>query len=197
MLQTYETIFILQPELTEEEMDSTVGTFEELLKERKAEVAKTEKWGKKRLAYRVRRFWEGFYVLFEYTSDGATLDELERRLRIHDNVIKWMSVRKDPRAAAEEERRAARMAKAASMRPDGDSDGDDRPRRSYDDDRPRRSFDDDDRPSHSRGRRDDRPERPARRPAPARPAAKAAAAGEASATAESRPKTSTDEEDAS
>lgn len=116
MQQIYETIFILQPELTEEEMESTVGLFEELLKEQKADLHKTEKWGKKRLAYRVKKFWEGFYVYLEYTSSSDVVNELERRLRIHDNVIKWMSVRKDPRAAAEEERRAARMAKAAAQR---------------------------------------------------------------------------------
>ncbi len=128
MQTIYETIFILQPELTEEQVDATVGGFEQVLKDAKAELHKTEKWGKKRLAYRVKKSWEGFYVLLEYTSPAAAVSELERKLRIHENVIKWMSVRKDPRAEAEEARRAARMARAQTAggrRGEGDGMGDD------------------------------------------------------------------------
>ncbi len=128
MQTIYETIFILQPELTEEQVDTTVGGFEQVLKDARAELHKTEKWGKKRLAYRVKKSWEGFYVLLEYTSPAAAVSELERKLRIHENVIKWMSVRKDPRAEAEEERRAARMARAqmaGGRRGEGDGLGDD------------------------------------------------------------------------
>ncbi|HXI04374.1 MAG TPA: 30S ribosomal protein S6 [Candidatus Saccharimonadales bacterium] len=125
MQTTYETIFILQPELTEEEVDTTVGTFEQVLRDQKAELRKTEKWGKKRLAYRVRKFWEGFYVLMEYDASGATVMELERRLRIHDNAIKWMSVRKDPRADAEEARRAARLAQTQRASGKSSDDGGD------------------------------------------------------------------------
>jgi small subunit ribosomal protein S6 len=111
-MQIYESIFILQPELTEEEMESIVGTFEQVLTDQGATLQKTEKWGKKRLAYCVRKYWEGFYILLEFTASSEALAEFERRLRIHEHVIKWLSVRKDPRAAAEEERRAARMARA-------------------------------------------------------------------------------------
>jgi small subunit ribosomal protein S6 len=126
MQTIYETIFILQPELTDEQVEAAVGTFEQVVKSAHGELRKTEKWGKKRLAYRVKKSWEGFYVLFEYASPAAAVAELERRLRIHENVLKWISVRKDPRAEAEEERRAARMARAqrAGGRPgEGDDEG--------------------------------------------------------------------------
>jgi len=107
----YEIIFILQPNLSEEEAEAVIKSFEQVLTDQKATLVKSERWGKKRLAYRVRRFWEGYYVFFEYVAQNAALVELERRLRIHDHVIKYLSVKKDPRAAAEEERRAARLAR--------------------------------------------------------------------------------------
>ena len=107
----YETLFILQPNLSEEEAEAVIKSFEQVLADQKATLVKSERWGKKRLAYRVRRFWEAYYVFFEYVAENTALVELERRLRIHDHVIKYLSVKKDPRAAAEEERRAARLAR--------------------------------------------------------------------------------------
>lgn len=111
MQQSYETIFILQSELTEEDTESVAKVFEQVLAEQGSRLMKSERWGKKRLAYRVRKFWEGYYVFFEHVSTRDALTELERRLRIHEHVIKWMSVRKDPRAEAEAARKAARLAK--------------------------------------------------------------------------------------
>ena len=110
-MEPYETIFILQPELTEEDAESVAKGFEEILASEKVSLVKSERWGKKRLAYRVRKHWEGYYIYFEHNSPPAVLTEFERRLRIHEHVIKWMSVRKDPRAAAEDERKAVRLAK--------------------------------------------------------------------------------------
>lgn len=107
----YETIFILQPNLSEEDTEALAKSFEQVLSDQKATLTKSERWGKKRLAYRVRRHWEGFYVFFEYAASHTAVLELERRLRIHEHVLKFLSVRKDPRAAAEEERRAARLAR--------------------------------------------------------------------------------------
>lgn len=158
-MHAYETIYILQPELTEEDVETLAKGFEEVLAAGKSEVTKSERWGKKRLGYRVKRFWEGYYLFLEHSSTPGALAELERRLRIHEHVIKWMSVRKDPRAAAEEERRAARLAKmqqrAATSRSDDDDDRHrDRDDRGRDRDRDR---DDRGRDRHDRGRdRDDR-----------------------------------------
>jgi small subunit ribosomal protein S6 len=102
-MQAYETIFILQPELTEEDAESVAKLFEQVLADAESTLVKSERWGKKRLAYRVRKFWEGYYVFFEHAS---TPD-----LRIHEHVIKWISVSKDPRAEAEEARKAAKLAR--------------------------------------------------------------------------------------
>lgn len=107
----YETIFIIQPDLSEEDAEALAKTFEQVLVDQQSTLNKSERWGKKRLAYRVGRHWEGYYIFFEYSGVHTALVELERRLRIHEHVIKFLSVRKDPRAAAEEERRAARLAK--------------------------------------------------------------------------------------
>jgi small subunit ribosomal protein S6 len=111
-MHEYETVFILQPNLTDEEAEALTKSFEGVLSEHSATLVKSERWGKKRLAYRVKNHWEGNYVFFEYVSAPAVVTELERKLRIHEHVLKWISVRKDPRSAAEEERKAARLAKA-------------------------------------------------------------------------------------
>jgi len=110
-MQEYETTFILQPELTEEDVEALAKSFEQVLADQKATLVKSERWGKKRLAYRVGRHWDGYYIFFDYLGPNAAMVELERRLRIHEHAIKWLSVKKDPRAAAEEERKAARLAK--------------------------------------------------------------------------------------
>lgn len=115
----YETIFILQPNLTEEDAEGRIKAFEQVLADHSATLVKSERWGKKRLAYRVGKHWDGYYAFFEFVADHATVLELERRLRIHEDVIKFLSVRKDPRAAAEEERRAARLARLQKAGPGG------------------------------------------------------------------------------
>lgn len=111
-MHEYETIFVLQPNLSEEEAEALAKSFEQVLSDQKATLAKSERWGKKRLAYRVGKHWDGYYIFFEYTGQHAAVLELERRLRNQEHVIKWLTVRKDPRAAAEEERKAARLARA-------------------------------------------------------------------------------------
>jgi small subunit ribosomal protein S6 len=107
-MQKYETLFVLQPGLSEERVDETVATFESIIPETKGKHLKTDKWGKRKLAYRIGPHWEGWYVRYEYEGDGAVQRELERRMGISDDVIRHLTTRVDPRMEAEIERRAER-----------------------------------------------------------------------------------------
>ncbi|HNX30724.1 MAG TPA: 30S ribosomal protein S6 [Holophaga sp.] len=99
-MRRYETIFIASPVLTDEQVDDLVRNFEGIIAEQGGELLKTDKWGRKKLAYEVQKFSEGYYTLFELNAGPSLIAELERRFRNHDSVIKFLSVRMDEQAKA-------------------------------------------------------------------------------------------------
>ncbi len=105
-MRLYETIFIASPTLTDEQSDELVKHFEGVIAEQGGELLKTDKWGRKKLAYEVQKFSEGYYTLFQMNAGPKLVAELERRFRNHDSVIKFLSVRLD------EEQKAADRNKA-------------------------------------------------------------------------------------
>ena len=117
-MRRYETIFIASPTLTDEQVDDLVRHFEGIIAEQGGELLKTDKWGRKKLAYEVQKYSEGYYTLFEYQAGSALVAELERRFRNDDPVIKFLSVRMDEQAKAAErqkvryERESKRKAQA-------------------------------------------------------------------------------------
>lgn len=117
-MRRYETIFIASPVLTDEQADELVRNFEGIIAEQGGELLKTDKWGRKKLAYEVQKYSEGYYTLFEMNAGPALIAELERRFRNNDAVIKFMSVRMDEQAKAADrqkvryEREAKRKAQA-------------------------------------------------------------------------------------
>src|ERR1035437_9644374 len=108
MQRTYEVMFIVRPDMTEEDHDKLVGTLEGHVATAGGTVKNVERMGKRRLAYVVRKFQDGIYVLLTLEGDGAMVKELERRLRVTEPVIKFITVRVD-----EEQKR---MAKVKAMR---------------------------------------------------------------------------------
>jgi small subunit ribosomal protein S6 len=100
MMRRYETIFIASPVLTDEQVDELVRNFEGIIAEQGGELLKTDKWGRKKLAYEVQKFSEGYYTLFEMNAGPSLVAELERRFRNHDSVIKFLSIRMDEQAKA-------------------------------------------------------------------------------------------------
>jgi len=94
-MRQYESIFIASPELAEEQADELVKYFEGIIAEQGGELLKTDRWGRKKLAYDVKKFSEGNYTLFELKAGPKLIAELERRYRNHENVIKYLSVRID------------------------------------------------------------------------------------------------------
>src|SRR5215471_13672853 len=104
MQRIYEVMFIVRPDMPEEEQEKLIATLESQVSGAGAKVANVERMGKRRLAYLVRKFNEGIYVLLTVEGTGAVVAELERRLRVTEPVIKFITVRVD-----EEQKRLAKV----------------------------------------------------------------------------------------
>ena len=120
----YDLVFICRPDTPEEEVNKIVTTLEHVVAERGGKVEKLEKWGTRKLAYRVSKHREGFYVyLMLRGNQGEMIKELERRLKVSDPVIKYMTVRLDEelkrlqKLTARRERRAARRPRKPAAQP--------------------------------------------------------------------------------
>jgi len=94
-MRKYEVMFIVNPNVIEEEIDKINSQLEGVITAAGCQVEKIEKLGKRRLAYMVDKFRDGSYVLFVIDGNGAIIKELERRLRVMDAVIKYITVRMD------------------------------------------------------------------------------------------------------
>jgi small subunit ribosomal protein S6 len=95
MNRTYELMFIVRPDMVEEELDKLITTLETAVTSTGGAVKSVEKMGKRRLAYVVRRFHDGLYILLTVEGGGGLIHELERRLRVTEPVIKFLTVRID------------------------------------------------------------------------------------------------------
>ncbi len=95
-MRTYEVMFIVRPDISDEDLDRLVSTLESQAGTAGGTVKSVERMGKRRMAYMVRKFNEGLYVLFIVESEtGSVIAELERRLRVAEPVIKFQTVRVD------------------------------------------------------------------------------------------------------
>jgi small subunit ribosomal protein S6 len=104
MSRLYEVMFIVRPDVADEEVDKLVTGFTTTITSGGGVVKSVEKMGRRKLAYLVRKFNDGNYVLLTIEADGAGVLELERRLRVTEQVIKFITVRMD-----EEEKRLAKV----------------------------------------------------------------------------------------
>ncbi len=95
MNRTYELMFIVRPDMTDEDLDKLISTLQSAVPGTGGTVKSVEKMGKRRLAYAVRRFYDGIYVLMVVEGGGPVIHELERRLRVTEPVIKFLTVRID------------------------------------------------------------------------------------------------------
>ena len=93
--RVYELMFIVRPDMVEEEQDKLISTLESAVSSSGGKVKSMERMGKRRLAYTVRRFHDGIYILLTVEGGGALIHELERRLRVTEPVIKFLTVRID------------------------------------------------------------------------------------------------------
>ena len=101
-MRKYETIFILDPDLEEEQALSTVEKVKGIITQANGEILKVEDWGKRKLAYDVKKKSKGHYILIHFLGTPALLSELERNFRVMDAVIKFQSVRLEERQTSSE-----------------------------------------------------------------------------------------------
>lgn len=104
MERLYEVMFIVRPDVADEDLDKLIAGFETTVTNGGGVVKGSEKMGRRKLAYTVRKFNDGNYVLLTIEANGAVVAELERRLRVTEQVIKFITVRID-----EEEKRLAKV----------------------------------------------------------------------------------------
>ena len=106
--RTYEIIFIADPNLSEPDVETLTTTVKGFVEKEGGKIEKSENWGKKRLAYEVRRHRDGYYILLTVLGSAALVKEVERRIRVTDGIIRHISVRVDEEIAKAETRKAAR-----------------------------------------------------------------------------------------
>jgi small subunit ribosomal protein S6 len=94
LLRDYEILYIVRPELDDEQLQAAIGTVDQLIQSLGGAVQKTDVWGRRRLAYEVRHLREGQYVLTDFQIDPARVPELEGTLKISDTVFRHLVVRK-------------------------------------------------------------------------------------------------------
>jgi small subunit ribosomal protein S6 len=111
MNRTYELMFIVRPDLTDEDVDKVISTVDTQITSAGGTVKNVERMGKRRLAYLVRNFADGLYILFTIEGPGSVIHETERRLRVTEPVIKFITVRVD-----EEQKRLDKVKKIRDSR---------------------------------------------------------------------------------
>ena len=106
MNRTYELMFIVRPDMVDEDLDKLIANLESTVTGAAGTVKNVDRMGKRRLAYTVRKFREGVYILMTIEGTGTVIHELERRLRVTEQVIKFLTVRID-----EEQKRLEKIKK--------------------------------------------------------------------------------------
>jgi len=105
MLKHYETVFIMTPVLSDEQMKETVKKFENILRDKGAEIIHQENWGLKKLEYQIQKKSTGFYQLFEFKAEPAVVAEFELQYRRDEKIMRYLTVTLDKDAIAYAEKR--------------------------------------------------------------------------------------------
>jgi len=113
-MRHYEIIYIINPNESDDEFNEIVEKYNNLIVNQNGVIIKTQKWGKQRLAYTVKKFNNGFYVLVDFCANPGVAAELERNLNLDDRIIKYQTVKlankADPQALIEKESEAQKEA---------------------------------------------------------------------------------------
>ena len=116
-MRIYEELFIVRPDATDEEVDPLLEQLKNVITHSGGTLDKTEKWGIRKLAYRVLKHNEGLYILLQFSAKPETVKEIERRLRVADLVLKYLTVRIDEKLKRIEKRKKLREKRAARKPP--------------------------------------------------------------------------------
>jgi small subunit ribosomal protein S6 len=111
--RVYEVIFIVDPDTQEEDMTKLTQNLSGVITDQGGTITRNEVLGRRQLAYRIGRKNEGVYVIFEVEGTGREIAELERRMRVNDAIMRYMTVRVDEDRQRAEKLKARRQRKAA------------------------------------------------------------------------------------
>ena len=107
----YETTFLLSPNLEEEETEKIIVQMVEVVSTKKGKMINEDRWGKRKLAYPIKKFEEAFYVFFLYEGDSDIPFELERRFKQSEAILRYLTVKKEPKKSTRRNKRAVSMEK--------------------------------------------------------------------------------------
>jgi len=110
-MRQYETGFLLSPGLSEEETEKIILQMADIVSHRNGKMMKLDKWGKRRLAYPIKRFGEAFYVFFHYEGGADIPLELGRKFKQMDTVLRYLTLKKDTRDNVRKKKKALEEAK--------------------------------------------------------------------------------------
>lgn len=113
MLKNYETVFIMTPVLSDDQMKEAVGKFQKLLKDKGAEIVHEDHWGLRKFAYTIQKKTSGFYHLIEFKSEGSVINDLEVAFKRDERILRFLTVALDKHAVAYNEKK--RVIKAAAV----------------------------------------------------------------------------------
>ncbi len=126
-MHTYESLFIIQPDLDEQEMEKTIANIQDTIIAGGGKILKIDKWGKRQLAYIIQKKHEGFYLLIYFEAPSTLIAELNRRYKLTDAIMRHLVIQLNQVQIAEvfDEESAAKRAARASLAADEDIDDDD------------------------------------------------------------------------
>jgi small subunit ribosomal protein S6 len=113
-LRRYETVIIVPADLPDDEIIGLTDHYQAIIKNHKGLVMKIEKWGKRKLAYEIKKHNKGFYLLIDFAGQGPVVTELERNLKIDDKILKYMTVQKNDHVLLEDLEKELTAASPAS-----------------------------------------------------------------------------------
>ena len=108
-MNTYETVFIMNPVLSEEQIKETVNKFVSFIKTNKGTVSHQENWGLKKLKYTIQKKKTGFYYLLEFISEGKLINDLEIEFKRDERVIRWQTIKLEKFAMEYAEKRKNKL----------------------------------------------------------------------------------------
>jgi small subunit ribosomal protein S6 len=114
-MRVYEVLFIVAPNVEEGDVDNLVTQLSDVATNQGAQITKVDRMGRRRLAYPIGKFNDGYYVVFTLEGSGAEIAELERRMRVTDAVIRYITIRIDEDLKRAEKFRVRRVARAAAV----------------------------------------------------------------------------------
>ncbi|RLC30955.1 MAG: 30S ribosomal protein S6 [Deltaproteobacteria bacterium] len=92
-MKYYETLYLINPNLSDEENHDIINRFNELIEKKGGVVIRVDEWGKKTLAYTVKKFDKGYYVLLQYCGDGTIVPQIERAMQLDERILKYQTIK--------------------------------------------------------------------------------------------------------